>query len=127
MLIKTPNKELAFRAVINTWLKDKSMYCNHCGQNYNGTICCENPQIGKNIDHCAGIIKQNKEIAKSRKNDFASTEDKTIRWGVSIPPSLYSTLNNFKKIHNQPGLFCEDGELNWFMKKFPQFKVCNKV
>lgn len=128
MLIKTPNKELAFRAVINTWLKDKAMYCNNCGTDFvNDPFCCEDPQIGRNIDHCKGVINQNRELAKTRLNDFGSNEDKNIRWGLSLPPGLYNVLDNFKKMHNQPGIFKEEGEIVWFMKKFPEFKVCNKT
>ena len=128
MLIRTNNKEKAFRAVINTWLKDKTMYCNYCGATFiDNPNCCENPQIGRNIDHCMGIIKQNEIIRKTRLNDFSSTEDKSLRFGVSIPPSLYMLLDNFKTMNGKPKLFREDGELNWFMRKFPQFSTATRV
>jgi hypothetical protein len=131
MLIKTPNKELAFRAVINTWLKDKTLYCNNCGKDFDpekdSPLCCDLPHIGRNIDHCKGIINQNKEISKTRLNEFGSNQDKNIRFGLSLPPSLFNVLDNFKKMHNQPGLFKEEGEINWFMKKFPEFKTCSRT
>jgi len=128
MLIRTNNKEKAFRAVINTWLKDKTVYCNACGKDFSGDPnCCEEPQIGRNMDHCMGVIKQNKMIRETRANDFASTSDKTLRLGVSIPPGLYTLLDNFKTMNGKPKLFREDGELNWFMKTFPQFRTANRV
>lgn len=129
MIVKTPNKELAFHAVINTWLKDRTLYCNQCGEVYkeDKPACCDNPQVGRNFDHCYGLIKQNKEMAKSRLNDFGSNEDKNLRWGLSLPPSLFNVLDNFKTMNGQPKLFEEKGELTWFMKKFPQFKTCNRT
>lgn len=133
MLIKTPNKQLAFQAVINTWLKDKTIYCNECGATYAEYVnrcadpACGSIQIGTNMDHCKGVINQNKELAKTRLNDFGSNADKNIRWGLSLPPSLFNVLDQFKKMHNQPGLFKEDGEIVWFMKKFPMFKVCSRT
>ena len=130
MLIKTNNKEKAFHAVINTWLKDKTMYCNFCGQDYKDDVttpCCENPQVGRNMDHCMGIIKQNKMIRETRKNEFGSTDDKTLRYGVSMPPALYQVLDRFKVSNDKPKLFREDGEMVWFMKKFPQFTTCSRV
>ena len=134
MLIKTPNKELAFRAVINTWLKDKTYYCNTCGQIYpfDGT-CCESPFVGTNVDIFLALVKQNKETTKTRFNEFGSNKAKNIRWGLSIPIGLHNVLDNWKKmqIGNDgkplPGLFKEKGEVVWFGKKFPQFKIAQKM
>jgi hypothetical protein len=134
MLIKTPNKELAFKSVINTWLRDKTYYCNNCGEIYpRETACCENPQVGTNIDIFFAIVAQNKEMTKSRKNEFGSNDDKNIRWGLSLPVSLHNVLDNWKKSQigddgkPLPGLFKESGELHWFMKKFPQFRIASKI
>lgn len=128
MLIKTPDKQKAFEAVINMWLKDKTMYCNNCGTPFiDHPFCCEDPQIGRNIDHCKGVINQNKELMKTRLNDFASNKDKTMRWGLSIPPGLHTLLDQYKKMHGLPGLFKEEGEIAWFMKKFPAFNTCKRV
>lgn len=127
MLIKTPNKELAFKAVINTWLRDKTIYCNSCGQIYPkenpDVACCETPQVGNNQDIFLAIVKQNKELSKSRMNEYGSNKAKNFRWGLSVPVSLHNVLDNFKKMHGQKGLFQEEGEVVWFMKKFPCFKV----
>jgi hypothetical protein len=131
MLIKTKNREDAYRAIINVWLKDKTLYCNNCGKPFDplkdNPMCCEEPHIGKNIDHCMGIIKQNKELMKVRKNEFASNDDKNIRWGLSLPISLFYTIDNWKKGQGMKGLFREDGEITWFMKKFKQFNIASRV
>jgi len=131
MLIKPKNREDAYRAVINTWLKDKTLYCNNCGKTFDrlkdSPFCCDTPHIGTNMDHCRGIVNQNKEMMKTRKNDFASTQGKDIRWGLSVPISLFYTLNSWKKAQGFKGLFEEDGEITWFMKKFPQFRVASRV
>lgn len=128
MLVRTNNKEEAFRAVINTWLKDETMYCNNCLEFYKeGVVCCDTPQVGRNMDHCKGVIDQNKILRETRANDFASTEDKSIRWGLSLPPDLIRTFDNYKKSLGQPGIFKEPGEIVWFAKKFPAFAVCKRV
>ena len=131
MLIKTKNKEDAYRAIINVWLKDQTLYCNNCGKEFrperDNPMCCDMPHIGKNIDHCKGIIDQNKELMKTRKNDFASTKGKDIRWGLSLPISLFYTIDSWKKGQGMKGLFMDDGEITWFMKKFPCFRIANRV
>jgi len=131
MLIKTKSRSDAYRAVINVWLKDPTLYCNNCGKTFDplkdNPQCCDLPHIGKNIDHCRGIVKQNKELNKVRKNQYASTPGKHMRWGISMPISLLYTLDNWKKAQGKPGLFKEKGELTWFMKKFPMFRIPEKV
>lgn len=129
MLIKVNNKEEAFRSVINMWLSDKRSYCNVCGKSNDSekpSICCENPQVGTNRDHCYALIKQNKEIIKSRLNDFSSNQSNTMRWGLSLPPTLYQFLKKYCDMHNHNFLKSSE-ELNWFMKKFPMFKTCNRI
>lgn len=130
MLVKVANKDKAFRAVINTWLKDRSRYCNQCGtrvEDMTNGICCDDQLIGTNWDFCKAIIEQNKDIRESRINDFGSNEKKNLRFGVSIPASLYYSLNEFKKMHNLPALFNEKGEMEWFAKEFPVFRTCKRV
>lgn len=126
----TSDKETAFRAVINTWLKDKTKYCIQCGaMPYEMTDgkCCNDQLMGTNWDYTKAIIEQNKDITQTRANDYGSTEKKDLRWGLSLPTSLYSVLNQFKKMNNLPPLFNEKGEIEWFMKKFPSFKTCART
>lgn len=131
MLIKTGDKQKAFQAVINTWLKDPTTYCNNCGKTFDrmkdNPKCCDLPHIGKNIDHCRGVIKQNRELRRTRGNSLAATDNKNIRWGVSMPIGLLYTLDNYKKSLGMPGLFKEEGELTWFMKKFNAFSIPERI
>ena len=131
MLVKVDKKEDIVRNAINMWLKDDSVYCNNCNVPYGEMPmpCCENPQVGRNIDHCRGVIVQNKAIRDTRKNAFASTTDKSIRWGLSMPPRLFHFLDTFFKTYTieKQGIFKEDGELVWFAKKFPQFSIPERL
>lgn len=79
-----------------------------------------------------GVIKQNRMIQHTRSNQFASTDDKSLRFGASIPPRLMKWLDQKAKIHGYHSFF-ENGRykgiisLNEFMKEFQQFKVCEVV
>lgn len=134
MLIQTRNKMDAIRAYINTWLKDPRWYCNSCGHNfgYRETpkppfTCCEEPQVGRNIDHTRGIIKQNAEIRKTRKNDYGSNAKKNLRFGISLPPTLLRDLEKYFATHYQEKLFENKDELHKFMREFPAFRTCSRV
>lgn len=131
MLIKVDNKEKTVRNAIEIWLRDERIYCNNCDVDYGDKPmpCCEDPQIGRNVDHCRGVIKQNKAIRDSRKNAFASNDDKTIRWGLSLPPKLLQFLDVFFKTYTieKQGIFKEEGELVWFARKFPQFAIPERL
>jgi hypothetical protein len=137
MLIKVDQKEKVVRKAIDMWLKDPSIYCNWCGKQYEGddvkyipsNSCCESPQIGRNIDHCMAIIKQNRELRETRRNSFASTQDKSIRFAVSLPPTLLGFLDKFFRqfSDDKKGIFKEEGELTWFAKRFPQFTIPERV
>lgn len=130
MLIQTRDRFEACEALINVWLKDKTKYCNNCNWNFDAALkeaCCENPQLGTNFDHCYGLVRQNKEMQKTRENDFASNEDNTMRWGISIPPRLYQVLDQYYKGHGEKGLIRDQADFRKFMKKFPQFTIAKKV
>ena len=129
MLVKTTDKWTLAKAFINTWLKDQIWYCNNCDMDYTpGVVCCENPQIGRNIDHTKGLIKENRMIRETRKNEFASANNKSIRWGVSLPPRLQFALEKyFSSLTEGEKLFNNNQEFHEFMRRFPQFRVCEKV
>lgn len=40
--VKTTDKMTAVHAFVNTWLKDPTLYCNNCGQDY--MSCCNTPR-----------------------------------------------------------------------------------
>jgi len=128
MLIRTNDKFLAARAILNTILKDKRLYCNWCGAAYdpNDFPCCDNPQVGSHIDHLKGVIKQNKEIRKTRKNDFASLKNKSFRWAVSFPAGLWHEWERCFK-NSQKEKLLKPGELTKFMKEFPQFCIPKRI
>lgn len=131
----TKNKWIAVRSFINYWLKDKTYYCNVCGmpfdprdkENGHWKPCCEEPQIGRNIDHCMGVVKQNKELQKVRINDVGSTKDKSFRWGISMPPRLMKDLEDHFRSKYKEKLFNDQKELRQFMKEFPAFMVAKKI
>ena len=132
MAIKqTSSKAVAIQAFINTWLKDSTIYCGNCDENWNADFhkfesCCDLPQFGRNADHVRGIAKQNKETMELMKNDTGSTDDKSLRYGASIPPRLYRDLETYFKSHGEKFLDTPN-DLHAFLKAFPVFKVCNKV
>lgn len=134
MIIRSTSKMDAIRAFINLWLKDPTWYCNSCGKKFGiGGVpkppfdCCEEPQVGRNMDHTRGVMKQNAEIRKSRSNDFASTPGKDMRWGISLPPVLMNDLERYFRNTYDEKLFENREELHKFMKEFPQFRTCTRV
>lgn len=66
--------------------------------------------------------KELKLIRETRKNKFASSDNKLLRWGVDITPTLYYPINKY-----YPEVFSDKTENQKFMKRFPQFKVCEEV
>lgn len=130
MIIKINDKWEALHAVINKWLKDPTKYCNTCGKVYfpETGVCCEDPQICTNWEVCLAIKEQNRLHRESLANDFGAVkETKQMRWGVSIPPSLYHTLTGYMKQHGHKSVFEEKSDLNKFMRKFPIFTIAKKV
>lgn len=128
-VVTTRDKEAALRAIITVWLKDQRIYCNNCQATFFPDIppCCENPQIGKNIDHTMGLLKQNKAMRGLQKSVTGANESNTMRWGVSLPPDLYTTLNKYLQSCGEKGLFVDKKDLRWFMKKFPEFTIPQKI
>lgn len=129
--IKT-TKWKAVRALINTWLKDESFYCNHCGLDAHPALllkesCCENPQIGRNKDHYVGCVKQNKAISQQSKKSTGATDSGAMRHAIALPPRLMSFLENHFRDNYGEKLFNDKKELHQFMREFPVFCVCEKV
>ena len=117
------------RDFINTWLRDTTLYCNNCDHNYSPVIpkCCDNPQIGDNLKHTHSLIQALKDIRATRENDFASNKSKTMRWGISLPPRLYHALDKYFFTTRGERLFDNLAEMRQFAKKFPQFKVPERI
>ena len=129
-IVTTKNKWVALKAYLNSvWLKDPTVYCNNCGNDYleGEGVCCENPQLGKNIDHCRGAIKQNKEIQNSRLRETGGNRTKTMRYAVSIPPRLYHDAERYFQKNYKEKLFNNRAELREFMKEFKYFTIPSKI
>lgn len=117
------------RDFVNLWLKEPTMYCNNCDTDYipNTPPCCEKVQLGNNMQHTTSLVKALKEIRETRINQFASTKTNTIRWGVSLPPRLYHDLNRYFKLNFGHKLFDNQKNMRQFAKKFPEFKVPERI
>lgn len=125
----TTSKMIAARALHNTLLKDQSMYCNSCGDSYVPELmpCCDTPEIGKHIDFCVAVAKQNKELRESRSNGLASTKDKSMRWGLSIPPVFFKELcDSFKNMYGEK-LLATKQDFRGFLKHFKEYRICERV
>jgi hypothetical protein len=117
------------RAFINNWLLDPALYCNTCGFPYFPLekACCDNPRIGKNIQHCQALLLQIAAERKCNNNEFGSNKDKTLRQAVSLPPDLMQKLEKFCKEKLGEKLFVNSKDLREFMKHFPQFTTCSRI
>lgn len=127
-------KETALRDFINVWVKDPEQYCNYCGTIYakppEGIIweqCCERVHIGTNLLFLYMLIQENKVLRESRANKFASNEDKTMRWGLSITPRLLHDLEEYSINTLKEPLWKDQNEMNDFMRSFREFTVCQEI
>lgn len=108
---KTLDREAAYRAVINTWLK-------------------ANPQ---NIQYCGEVIEENKMARVLQSNEFGTAKDlpMDLRRGLRIPEGLYYTLDQFERLHSEEGedrrFLATKQDFYWFMKTFPQFSVAERI
>lgn len=102
----TRDREKAYQAVINTWIKAKP----------------------ENFDCCVEIINQNKERKSGMRDSFGSVKQfpKDIRIGLSLPPGLYYTLQQYERMHDDEFMKTK-ADLRWFARKFPQFCVVDRI
>lgn len=128
MLIKTHDKWIAAKAVINTWLKDKQIYCGNCDSDYDKNFfpCCSEPILGTNYDHTKAIVEAIKDQKKMALNEYASNRKRTFRSTVKLPKRLYHILNRYYKNHGTK-LFENQWEMRQFARKFKMFKVPVKI
>lgn len=129
MLVRTNNKWEAVRALINTLLKDDTVYCNECGADYeDGVYCCSLPHLGTHRDFVEAIISQNKMTRETRVHDTGAGRDqKAFRWGLSLPPRFMSDLERAFKATYQEKLLKNNKDMHSFMREFPAFSVCRKI
>jgi len=114
------SREDAIHALINIWLKDPRKKCGWCGAFYNPLTfpCCEKPFIADNFEIMRQFYKELQDDKKLRKNEFASTKKKNLRWKLSFPPSLLFFLeHSFRALYNEK-LFHDQYNTTWFAKRF---------
>lgn len=128
MLIKTKDKWTAAHAIINVWLKDKTIYCGDCDADYKKEFfpCCDEPILGTNYEHTKAIVEALKDAQKNLVNEYASNKKKTFRSTVKLPKRLYNMLDRYYKKHNTR-LFENEIEMRQFARKFKQFCVPIRV
>lgn len=127
----TQSKIQAIRAFINLWLSDNTIYCNSCGDIFNAEMwqhgpCCENPQIGRNLDHAMYVMKIVKEKKRDSLNRYGSNKNMTMRSCVSLPARLLRDLETYFRGYGEK-LFNNDKEMQDFMRAFPQFTNCEEI
>lgn len=122
-------KYAEIRKFINQWLLDPTLYCNSCGFPYfiGEKQCCDNPRIGRNIQHCQALLLQISAEKKCNLNEFGSNKDKTLRQAVSLPPDLMQKLEKFCQEKLGEKLFVNSKDLRGFMKAFPQFVTSERI
>jgi hypothetical protein len=122
-------KYKAIRDYINQWLLDPTLYCNNCGFPYfiGEKTCCDNPQVGKNIQHCQALFLQIAAQRKTNLNEYGSNKDKSLRMGVSLPPDLMTKLENFCQEKLGEKLFVNQKDFRGFMKAFPMFCTAERI
>lgn len=125
----TRDREIAYRAAINTWLKDRTPYCIACDERYRkGIRCCNDMQIYTNWSYTQTIISQNLARREMQNDDFGGMvgHPKDIRIGLSMPTALYNYLDGFEKMH-QRRFMADKKDLRWFARKFPQFCIVKRI
>lgn len=129
MLLTKGSREDAIHALINVWLKDTTKSCGWCGVKYlDNKNCCEQPFITTNANIFRQFYEELKRDRETRNNDFASTDDKSVRWTLSFPPGLLEFLTISFKRQYQEDLFSKEYDTNWFAKKFGKyFSVPRKI
>ncbi len=81
-------------------------------------------------DEDRAIIVSCKEIRKSRKNIYASDNRKdpdAMRWTLRVPRKLDILVNNFLNLEAEPRFLSEQKEVIWFAKRFPEYKIAEKI
>lgn len=128
MLIQKGSREDAIHSLINVWLKDPRKSCAWCGSELmTQSYCCEKPLYLTNADTLRQFLKEMQERRDEQKNKFASTDDKTLRLAISMPPGLMQFLEAALDSMYHEKLFTKEFGVTWFAKHFKQFAIPREV
>ncbi len=129
MQTQTQTKWDKIREFINLWLKDPKVYCGSCGANFSKETfpCCDNPIVGTNLSFTKEVIDLCRDLQRAQKNVYASTDKKDLRHTVKLPTRLLHDLDIFHRQNWGYKLFGKKGDLRAFMRKFPMFRVPERV
>lgn len=127
--VQTYDKWIATKAFINTWLKDKTIYCGNCDSNYDERLfpCCEEPVLETNFGHTKAIIEAVKDLKKNQLNQYGSNKEMNFRSTVKLPKRLLWDLDKYFKDTCKEALFNNQEEMREFAQRFPQFCVAEKI
>lgn len=129
MNIVTGSRESCIEALICTWLSFPARYCNNCGKEDPTEIalCAEKGGqclVGTNKEVLQIFFDNDLRLIKeTRKNKWASSDNKSIRMTAILPQSLYRFLDDAMQRHYNEHLFTKEFDQNWFARKFPKFQV----
>jgi len=121
------SKVNATKAFINTWLKDKTVYCAACGSDFKGRFCCDNPHLTDRVKRVTDLMEANQEAKDNQLNRFASTKDKHMRRSLSMPAELLRDLESYFMSQYQEPFLTDQKETRAFMKAFPQFCIARVI
>lgn len=124
--IKTKNRLDVIESLINVALKDSTPYCNNCDKNYDGSQCCDDPQVGTHIEHVKALIIDNELIKERNLHETGKSAEGTMRLAFRLPPRIYHILHNYFKAYGEK--FPKDTEeLYALMKRFNKFCAVEKI
>lgn len=126
-IVKTTDRMVVIESIINNALKDRQKYCNCCDKDYDGTLCCEDPQIGDNVDHVRALIIDNQIIRSRNKYETGKGSEKgAMRLAFRLPPRIYHILSTYFKNYGEK--FPKDTpELYRLMRKFNKLCAVDKI
>ena len=129
MFVKTTDKWTGAHALINEWLKDKTIYCGNCDSDYNEQFfpCCEEPVLADNAGHTKAIIEAIKDAKKVQVNAYGSNRKMDFRSTVKLPKRIYWILDKYFKQQCQEPLFKDQEDMREFARRFPQFSVAERI
>lgn len=75
-------------------------------------------------EECQGLKDSVNEARNTRATAFADDGKKELRLTLRLPAGLFNELNG---MFAEPKFLHESEELNWFMRKFPEFTIPSRV